>query len=163
MKLKIIPILFLVILVSCNIKLPGTNSGNPDNQQPNDNSQQPANPVIATSYISLLVSSACSRVSFCNSQISIDNCTSLIANISGFTSELGSTASSYLTVASLITAEKEKSVSVNTTNFTTCNEAIQVISCSDSLMLNAFSIANSNDFSNLKVLFQTKSACQQIY
>lgn len=150
-----LPILFLMT-TGCGIRFLGTNTGNP----PGIDSSSPAVPYEGALKLG---SSICSKISSCYPASAFNTCLQSVVNISGYTSEMGVTASTYPTLTDLRNAELALQVTANTTNFDSCIQAIEALSCADSNVQNAYSIATPNAYTATNLLFRSSGSCTQIY
>lgn len=150
--IRLLLILTSFYLVSC--KLDGTNTGNPDMY---------SSPAIENQGAINLGYQICSKISTCYVGASIDNCVIQISTLSNYTSELGTTASTYSTLNDLRNAEISNLVSPNQTNFVNCKQAIIDLSCSDALVQSGYSASDASNYSATNILFRSSGSCAQIY
>lgn len=155
-------ILSSFLLISCNTKLFGTNTGNPDLTAPAEE-PAPSDENLIKSGIYAQIDQICIKLNSCFTQVATQTCYNQILELIGYTSELGAIANQYSTVTDLRTAEKNKEVSINSSNFTTCYHAIGNLICTDFLIQDNFSITEPFDFSSTNKFFRASSACSEIY
>lgn len=149
---------FLALLfLSCNAKHFGTNTGNPEVPAP-VNSQ----PGVPT-YAQYLVTGLCQKIYQCVGQINTTACKTQLFYSSRMTSELGPKASLYSTEADLAAAESAGQILPVPSKFDICISAVNLLDCSDPLMLQAYSTEIPTDFSMAYMILRTSSACAQIY
>lgn len=149
-------IFVLPLFLSACLVSPGTNTGNPGDDM---HSEPGSDPAISQ----YLVLSVCRKIKDCYPQSNSSICYSKAMDLSGYTSELGSTAAAYNSMNDLLVDETDGKLTPNNTNSQTCMTAIEALSCSSSLVQNAYSTAAPADYSATNTLFRAATACQQIY
>lgn len=160
MKIFFLAALFLLSLSSCKLPAFGTNTGNPgiSNSQPSPGYSSPEpKGVFQIAY------QVCEKVSSCHGEATLENCFNQIVNLPGYTSELGNTAAAYPRIVDLFKAESDGLVTANKINFANCIDSIRELTCSDSLLEDAYSTLDPTNFAATNLLFRAASACSQIY
>jgi len=150
---RITSIAFCFLMMGCQVNLPGTNTGNPEYSAP----------AIELSGIYRLAYVICAKTDSCYPEADLNSCYTQVTALNGYTSELGATGSTYETVDALSAAETANTVNINTTNFDACEQALTQLTCTDSLVQNAYSIATPTQYSQTKQLFGAAGSCSQIY
>jgi hypothetical protein len=153
--IRIFLLMTALCLTGCKLTLDGTNTGNPM-------ATDPATSIGRNGIVALGIT-VCSKIQTCYAGANNSDCTKQIANIHGYTSELGATAAAYDTLTDLLTAETSNAVTVNETNYVNCKKAIEDLACSDTLMQTAYSVSTPTDYSATNLLFRSNNACEHIY
>ena len=149
----LIYILLSLLLSSCHMNFFGTNTGNPG---------IPSNGSISLATIEL-VGAVCNQVTTCFPSANFKNCYDQVWTVTGYTSQLGATASTYATMTNLLTAESNAIVAPNYINLQNCESAISQLSCTSTLVTESYSASLPSSYSQTNLLFQAKSACQQVF
>jgi hypothetical protein len=150
-------IIILPLFLAACLESPGTNTGNPGTTPVG------SSPGSDHNSVHLLVLSVCAKIKSCYPQSNSITCYLNSMDLQGYTSELGATAATYSKMTDLAAAVHDGTVTPNTTNFTTCTDAINTLSCADSLMQSAYSASTPTAYSATNLLFRASSACQQVY
>jgi len=160
-------IIILPLFLAACLESPGTNTGNPGSIPAGDNGSQPGDdgnsPGMPTNSVHYLAGTICIKIKSCYPQSNSSTCYLKAMDLQGYTRALGATAATYNKMTDLAAAVDDGTVTPNTTNFTTCSDAINVISCADKLMQKAYSVKKPADYSATNLLFRASTACQQIY
>ena len=141
-----------LFIAGCNSTLWGTNTGNPDM----------SSPTIGDGAMTL-GEVVCYKIQSCYNGASSSSCLNQISSLNHYTSELGPNASAYATLLDLYQAESQHLITANSTNASTCKQAISALSCSDTLIQNSYSVSSPTDYSVTNILFRSSTSCAQIY
>ncbi len=150
-------IIVLPLCLSACLLSPGTNTGNPGLiGNPNAGTEQPPS-------IYFLAVQICGKISTCYARSSVTRCYFQIMSLNGYTSELGATAATYDTMSEIGENVANGTLPTNLTNYQYCHQALESLSCADSLVQNAYTPSTPLDYSTTNILFRVSSTCQQIY
>lgn len=150
-------IFVLPLFLSACLISPGTNTGNPGDDM---NASPGGDPAGKSQTLAAWV---CTKIKSCYPQSNTTSCLTSVMSLPGYTSELGTAAAGYNTMTDLYTDEADGKITANLTNYETCVSSFYSLSCSDTLIQNAYSNSALTDYSATNLLFRATSACQQIY
>ncbi len=159
--MKYLAIFILCCLLAACGKLPGTNTGNPDTQSDPNFGTTPDFPNPPARSPNRLIADLCGRIKDCRFIANTVDCEMNVVSASGFTDELKLNPP-YSTMRELYSAYNGGTFQYNTGNLLSCENAISQLSCSGSLVSQAYSTVFPSDFSKLYLLLRESTSCQSL-
>lgn len=137
---KIFTLLFLLSLTSC-----GTDTGNPGQDNINNDMGTIIADTPSEEMIPTLVNSICERMDTCHNQTSED-CKPSIFNLENIDTEIGIDKNSYKSLHEIHSAVSQGDIINDPITFNNCLSDIQQLSCDAPSVQNAFIKGSSNEY-----------------
>lgn len=157
---QIIALSFLIgfLMAGCKLKLPGTETGNPDLvAMPSPVTMIPSN--SKTAQLGQLI---CSRIHFCFPLTNVNDCETATLKNKNFGKEMN-LPDIYTDLISIIEAEMTKKIIPWTTAFSECTADIKLIACDNQLMETQWNDRAAKEFPNAHWLLRASPYCQRLF
>jgi|GEM_PF-4775745 len=143
---SLVVMLSWILLAGC-----GTDSGNPGIVS--DTTSEP----VAQDFIGGVI---CERLATCGS-VETSTCRTSLLSATEITSHLGLDSSVYATLSEAVHAEASGQLRVNSSELTSCQNAIAALACNSSLVNSAYSQSQPANFNQTYFLLSASPSCSQ--
>ena len=143
---SLIVVLSCILLAGC-----GTDSGNPGIVS--DTTSAP----VAEDFIGGVI---CERLATCDS-VDASTCRTSLLSATGITSHLGLDSSVYPELSDAVHGASSGQLRLNTSELTTCQDAIAALACNSSLVNSAYSPSQPANFNQTYLLLSASPSCSQ--